>query len=80
MKTATRIRLLLAGLAAFWGTVWLVVTVGVGWLVIGGIVTTALWGAALWGDLEIEAPDRLGESPVLDHRGHVTLIDGEDVA
>ena len=80
MTTATRIRLLAAGLATFWGTVWMVVTVGVGWLVIGGIVTTALVGAALWGDLAVEAPDGLGETPVLDHRGDVTVLDDRGAA
>ena len=80
MTTTTRMRLLLAGLVTFWGTVWLVVTVGVGWLVIGGIVTTALWGAALWGDLMVDAPSGLGEAPVLDHRGDVTVLDDGSAA
>jgi len=80
MKATTRILLLAAGLAAFEIAVWMVVTVGAGWVIIGGIVTTALWGAALWGDLEIDAPDNLGEAPVLDHRGDVTVIGGGDAA
>ena len=78
MRTTTRMRLLAAGLAAFWVTVALIVAAGVGWLVIGGIVTTALVAAALWGDLVVEAPDGLGETSVLDHRGDVTII-GNDI-
>ena len=78
MTTATRIRLLAAGLATFWGTVWMVVAAGVGWLIIGGMVTTALWVAALWGDLMVDAPSGLGEAPVIDHHGHVTVLDGDD--
>ena len=80
MKTTTRMRLLAAGLAAFWITIALIVAYGVGWLVIGGIVATALVAAALWGDLEIDSPDDgLGETSVLDHRGDVTIIDRSDV-
>ena len=78
MRTTTRMRLLAAGLAAFWITVALIVAAGVGWLVIGGIVTTALVAAALWGDLMGEAPDGVGETSVLDHRGDVTII-GNDI-
>ena len=80
MTPTTRMRLLAAGLAAFWGTIWMVVAAGVGWLIIGGMVTTALWVAALWGDLEVEAPDGLGEAPVLDHRGDVTVLDDRSAA
>ena len=79
MTTTTRMRLLAAGLATFWITVWMIVAYGVGWLVIGGIVTTALVAAALWGDLMIDSPDGgLGETSVLDHRGDVTVL-GNDI-
>ena len=78
MRTTTRMRLLAAGLAAFWTTIALIVAYGVGWLVIGGIVTTALVAAALWGDLEVDSPDGVGETSVLDHRGDVTVL-GNDI-
>ena len=78
MRTTTRMRLLASGLAAFWVTVALIVAAGVGWLVIGGIVTTALVAAALCGDLEIDHPDGVGETSVLDHRGDVTVL-GNDI-
>ena len=79
MRTTTRMRLLAAGLAAFWITIALIVAAGVGWLIIGGIVITALVAAALWGELVVEAPDGLGETSVLDHRGDVAIIDRSDV-